>query len=102
MDAGGFFCVGDTGVADGNRADDAHVLFLVLCRSVAPYPGRRNMRPNTIFISDKKDYGTATSVQGRICWRVPVCDSVLRDYVFGCSKIARLILHDFGKNFKVR
>ena len=76
---------GDADVADGNRAGDTGVLFLVLCRGVAPYSGRRNMRANTVSVSDKKENGVASPVQSRIAWGMPLCYSVLRDNVFDCG-----------------
>ena len=79
------FCNGNTDVADRNRANDASVLFLVLCRGVAPYSGRRNLRADTVFISDQTDNGTAAPVQGRITWGMSLCYSVLRSYVFDCG-----------------
>ena len=65
----------------------AAVLFLVFCRGVTPYSGRRDMRPGTVSVSDKTDNCVSPPVQDRLCWRMSLRHSILRDYVSGCGKI---------------
>ena len=74
-------------MAGGHSADDAVVFFLVFCRGVTPYSGRRDMRPGTVSVSDKTDNCVSPPVQDRLCWGMSLRHSILRDYVSGCGKI---------------